>query len=100
MTIAENLLAEFNAVMDDCLFIHDKKFSKIQKQNKKPKKDPRSIRGHAERVKVMEIYAKMAEMEIPLDYVANDDKQYVAELRFAALMIEMNVFQADDFCDE
>lgn len=99
--ISKDLLAEFDAVMDDCLLVNGKKLGKIkEKLDKQKEKDPRSQRGHAERMKVIELYATMAEMEIPLDYLANEDKQYNAQVRFCSLMLEMNLFDIEDFKGE
>ena len=112
MTIGQTLLNELNAAIEESFEVSNaslpeafrgkrkaRSLASIAKQICKadgPQRDPRGKRGSA-RLQTLELYAKMAETEQPLQFQPNEDLLYRAELRFAEVLIRVGVLSADDF---
>lgn len=116
MTIASQLFAELDSVMDKCFgFTNDalpesfqsknptRSLKSIKNKTKKAelkKVDPRTKRNSPERLQTIALYATMAQKEEPIVWCENPDRQYRAMVAFATMLIETKVLDAEDFEEE
>jgi hypothetical protein len=75
-------------------------YSQLKRSDKNFDRDPRAVRGSAERQAVLDRYAKMAEQNLELEFDSNEDALYNNQLTFCGAMVKAGLMDQEDFDNE
>lgn len=75
-------------------------YNQLKRSDSKFDRDPREVRGSAEREAVLAKYARMAEQNLELEFDSNEDSLYTNQLTFCGAMVKAGLMDVEDFENE